>query len=241
MERIDKILVNKGYGSRKEVHKLIKDGFVKVDGDVVTDKGLKVSDSMSIFVRNIEVSNFSGKSYILMNKPKGVVSATKDSQETVLDLISQEDRREDFHLVGRLDKDTTGLLIITNDGDFSNRTLSPKRHIEKKYFVTVDGKLEDSYIDIFSKGMELSDFITKPATLEIVETSDTKSTCYVTISEGKFHQIKRMFHFVGLEVLELQRVSFGKLILDKDLKEGEYRFFNESELVYVNEILEGNK
>ncbi len=241
MERIDKILVNKGYGSRKDIHKLIKDGFVKVEGDTVTDKGLKVREDMSIFVRNIEVSNFSGKSYILMNKPKGVVSATKDSQETVLDLISQGDRREDFHLVGRLDKDTTGLLIITNDGDFSNRTLSPKRHIEKKYFVTVDGKLEERFIDIFSKGMELSDFTTKPAILEIVDSKDNESTCYVTISEGKFHQIKRMFHFVELEVLELQRVSFGKLVLDKDLKEGEYRFFNEDELAYVREVLEGSK
>lgn len=235
MERIDKVLVNKGLGSRKDIHKLIKKGLVSVDGDVIKEKDFKVDSSNKIAVGGKELTNVFGNYYILMNKPSGVVSATKDEQQTVVDLIKEEDKRDDIFLVGRLDKDTTGLLILTNDGDFSNKTLSPKKHVDKKYYVEVQGCLNNEHIKLFEKGMELSDFHTKSSVLEII-TSDDISSCYVTISEGKFHQIKRMFHHIDCEVLKLKRVKFGDIVLDNGLEEGEYRFFNDEELIFVKKI-----
>ncbi len=235
MERLDKVLVNKGLGSRKDMHKIIKKGLVMVDDVVIKEKDFKVTSNNKICVSGKELTNVFGNYYILMNKPKGVVSATKDEQETVIDLIKEEDMRDDIFLVGRLDKDTTGLLILTNDGEFSNKTLSPKKHVNKKYYVEVQGELKEEHIKLFNDGMELSDFNTKSSTLEIVESSDI-SKCYVTISEVKFHQIKRMFHHIDCEVLELKRVQFGEIYLDESLEEGEYRFFNEEEMKYVEKV-----
>ncbi|MFV0520143.1 MAG: pseudouridine synthase [Lachnospirales bacterium] len=237
MERLDKILVNKNYGSRKIVHKLIKDGLVKVDDNIVKDKDIKITSESKITVKGLVVTNFYDDCYIVMNKPKGVVSATKDKDKTVIDLLLPCDFRNDLHLVGRLDKDTTGLLILTTDGNFSSRTLLPNRHVSKKYLVVVDSIITKDDIETFKNGVELSDFIAKPSILEILSASEVKSTCYVTIDEGKFHQIKRMFHKINCEVLELKRVSFGKIFLDEALLEGEYRYFNEAEMLYVKEIL----
>ncbi len=235
MERIDKVLVNKGIGSRKDIHKLIKKGFVTVDDNIIKEKDFKVNKDNKICVNGKVLTNLFGNYYIIMNKPSGVVSATKDTQKTVIDLIKEEDKREDMFLVGRLDKDTTGLLILTNDGEFANKTLSPKKHVHKKYYVEVQGNLKDEHIKLFEEGMELSDFLTRPSKLEII-TSDSISTCYVTISEGKFHQVKRMFHHIDCEVLKLKRVQFGDIVLDNDLEEGEYRFFNDKELDFLKKV-----
>jgi 16S rRNA pseudouridine516 synthase len=170
----------------------------------------------------------------MLNKPKGCISATKDdTQTTVTELVDTDGIRGELFPVGRLDIDTTGLLILTNDGDFAHRTLSPRRHVDKKYIATVSGELTEAAIAEFAKGIRLSDAVCEPAELKILSASADSATAEVIIHEGKFHQVKRMFAAVGCRVTELKRVSFGAIELDEALAEGESRPLNKKELEFV--------
>ncbi len=226
--RLDKFLSNNNLGTRTEVKKALRKGVCLVNGEVVKSAEYKLNENDLVVYNGFEVSNRGNEMvYILLNKPKGVISATKSNvEETVMDLLGV-DATKDMFPVGRLDKDTTGLLLITNDGEFAHNSLSPKKHVPKKYYVELDGEIPKGIEAEFEKGVKLNDEeYAKPAIIEVVESDKA----YVTITEGKYHQIKRMFHRFGLEVLELERVSFGNLELGDDLEVGEYRFLTEEEV-----------
>lgn len=229
--RIDKVLSNLGYGSRKDVKKLLKDGAVKVNNVVVKDAKQHVDpekDSMTLNGEEIQYREFI---YLMMNKPPGVISATEDNRdETVIDLLGVEDLVFEPFPVGRLDKDTEGLLLITNDGQLSHRLLSPKKHVPKTYFAVIDGEVTDEDIEAFKNGVTLDDgYETKPGELVILKSGLT-SDIELTITEGKFHQVKRMFQAVGKRVIYLKRLSMGPLALDETLELGEYRELTDEEL-----------
>ncbi|CAK7009235.1 MAG: Ribosomal small subunit pseudouridine synthase A [Tissierella sp.] len=230
-ERLDKILANMGYGSRKDVKKFIKDGRVKVNNSIILDNEFKVSPyEDEIFLGDEEVL-YREYIYIMMNKPQGLVSSTDDPRtRTVIDLLQRQHLIYKPFPVGRLDKDTEGLLMISNDGKLAHELLSPKKGVNKKYYVQVDGYVEDKYIEVFKDGVTLDDgYKTLPADLEIIN-ADIISKVYLTIQEGKFHQVKRMFESIGMKVLFLKRVSMGPLNLDESLSPGEYRELTENEI-----------
>ena len=221
--RLDKYLSDMNVGTRSSVKELIKKGHIKVNGIVVKKSDYKVdlNDEVSVDDNTI---NYIEYEYIILNKPAGYLSATEDKkQETIMDII--ETNRKDLVPVGRLDKDTEGLILITNDGELNHKLLSPEKHVDKKYYVEVDNKIRDDAEEIFSKPINLGDFVTKPSKLEILD--DTKA--YLTISEGKFHQVKRMFKFIGCEVTYLKRVRFKNLTLE-GLNIGEYRHLIDEEV-----------
>ncbi len=229
--RIDKLLANMGYGSRKEVKKLLKDGGVTVNNEMVKDAKLHVNpenDTVSIYGEEVHYREFV---YLMMNKPPGVISATEDAvDQTVIDLLEPDHQIFNPFPVGRLDKDTEGLLLITNDGQLSHQLLSPKKHVPKTYFAVIDGEVTDKDIEAFKEGVELDDgYVTKPGELTILK-SGIRSDIELTITEGKFHQVKRMFEAVGKRVVYLQRLSMGPLKLDEELELGEYRELTEEEL-----------
>ena len=225
MIRLDKMLAHMGYGSRKEVKELIRKGYVSVNGEIIKSDDLKVNDDDEVIIFD-EVVNYDEFVYLMLNKPDGYVSATFDNNlPTVLDLIYGYESRNLFP-VGRLDIDTYGLLILTNDGKLAHKLLSPKNHVDKKYYVKYDGKYNDKFIDIFNKGIPLDDFTCKPAKFENLGNNEA----YITISEGKFHQIKRMMEYVGCNVTYLERIEFGPLKLDSNLKRGEFRVLSKEEI-----------
>lgn len=230
--RIDKLLANVGFGSRKEVKKMLKTGVVKADGEVIKDPKTHVNPEEQHVTVNGEKIEYKEFVYLLMNKPAGYLSATEDDyQETVLDLLEVEDAVLKPFPVGRLDKDTEGLLFLTNDGQLSHQLLSPKKHVPKTYFAVILGEVTESDVEAFKQGVELDDgYLTKPARLEIL-TSGNQSTIHVTITEGKYHQVKRMFESVGKKVTYLKRIAMGPLHLDEEeLKLGEYRELTEDEI-----------
>ena len=223
--RLDKYLAHLQVGSRAEVKQLIKKKSVTVNGDVVRDPGFAVTESMQVKVSGRLVSGQLAVTYV-MNKPAGVITATKDPQaRTVLDLIATSDRRPGLFPVGRLDKDTTGLLLLTTDGVLGHELLSPKHHVDKTYLATLDGKLTPEMIVQLEAGIEFKDFTSAPAQVQSVGDRQAE----ITIHEGKFHQVKRMFHAVGVEVVNLQRLSMGGLRLPDDLQAGQYRMLTEAE------------
>lgn len=237
MERLDKFITSRGSMSRKEVQKLIKSGAVTVSGEVCRQIDRKVGESDSVCV-NGQAVGAEKYIYIMMNKPAGVVSATEDKREkTVLDILPEELKRPRLFPAGRLDKDTEGLLIITNDGDFAHRMLSPKKHVEKQYIAELDGEITEETVRKFEDGIVLSDG-TKcmPAKLKNGLNSD-KNVGVVTIFEGKFHQVKRMFAACGLKVVHLQRISIGNLYLDSKLPIGSCKSLTNLE---INQIFIGN-
>ena len=214
-----------GYGSRKEVKELIRKGFVSVDGEIVKSDDIKVDENSEVIICD-EVVNYDEYVYLMLNKPDGYISATYDNKlPTVLDLIYGYESRNLFP-VGRLDIDTYGLLILTNDGKLAHKLLSPKNHVAKKYYLKYDGKFDESFVEIFKNGIKIDDYITKPAIFENLGNNEA----YITISEGKFHQVKRMMEYVGCTVTYLERVSFGNLNLDIDLKRGEFRPLTNEEI-----------
>ena len=223
--RIDKYLANMNVGSRKEVHVLIKKGIVTVNGDVVKTPKQQVKESDEVLVDGQEI-NYQKYHYFLMNKPKGVLSATEDrSQRTVISLLKLQDQYQGITPVGRLDKDTTGLLLLTNDGQLNHKLLAPNKHVDKIYRVKIAGVANDETVKIFASGMTLGDSTKlKPAELKVLSQDEEhdSSEIEIGIREGKYHQIKRMFGAVGMKVVELERISMGKLKLPKDLKRGEY-------------------
>ncbi|GEL77213.1 pseudouridine synthase [Tenuibacillus multivorans] len=229
--RLDKLLANQGFGSRKDVKQLIKKGKVTIDGEAVKSSSFHVDPKQSEVIVNGKTLDYRDYIYIMMNKPKGVISATRDDKETcVTDLLDEFYTPFSLFPVGRLDKDTVGLMLITNDGELSHQLLSPKQHVDKVYEAKIKGLVTDADVDAFKKGVCLEDgYVTKPAKLEIL-TADAYSDVRVTISEGKFHQIKRMFDARGHEVVELKRLKIGSLVLDHHLDYGEYRELTEEEL-----------
>ncbi|NRO03964.1 pseudouridine synthase [Lactobacillus helveticus] len=223
--RIDKYLANMNVGSRKEVHVLIKKGIVTVNGDVVKTPKQQVKESDEVLVDGQEV-NYQKYHYFLMNKPKGLLSATEDrSQRTVISLLKPQDQYQEITPVGRLDKDTTGLLLLTNDGQLNHELLAPNKHVDKIYRAKIAGVADDETVKTFASGMTLGDGTKlKPAELKILAQDEEhdSSEIEIKIREGKYHQIKRMFGAVGMKVVELERISMGKLKLPKDLKRGNY-------------------
>jgi len=233
--RIDKLLSNTGEGSRSDVKKLLKGGAVTVDGFVIKDSGTQVEEGQDITVygRKIIYKKFI---YIMLNKPQGVVSATKDKNETVIDLLDEGFKAWDLFPVGRLDKDTEGLLILTNDGELSHNLLSPKKHIPKTYYATIDGEVTTQDVKLFEMGVVLEDdYKTLPAKLKILECAEL-SKIELTIMEGKFHQVKRMFESVDKKVVFLRRVSFGPLKLDENLLEGQCRELSKEEVNSLKQV-----
>ena len=235
MERIDKILSNLGYGTRKDLKKIVKNGMVQVNGVIIKDSAMKVDPEKDKIVINGEEIFYREFIYLMMNKPAGVVSATFDNKdETVIDLLEVEHQVFEPFPVGRLDKDTVGLLLLTNDGDLNHRLISPKWKVDKVYFAKIDKKVTEEDVEKFKKGITLDDGYTcMEAILEIQNASDEGSEIVLTIQEGKFHQVKRMFEAVGKKVTYLKRIEFGTLPLDDDLEEGEYRELTEEEVAIL--------
>lgn len=221
--RLDKFLSHMGYGTRNEVKNIIKNGWVTIEGKTIKKADFQVKEDQTVYVDDVPVSYVRYEYYIL-NKPAGYVSAKEDTlHPTVMELIPSI--RNDLYPVGRLDLDTEGLLLVCNDGQLTHELLSPKKHVLKKYYVEFEGTLPENAVEIFAQPMDLDDFVTKPAKLEVLE----PDKAYLTISEGKFHQVKRMFQNVGCEVSYLKRVCFGPLEL-KDLEIGQARALTSKEI-----------
>ena len=231
MMRLDKYLCETGFGTRSQVKDLLKKGQVMVNGEVVKKPELKINETTDQILCQGKKASYQKNIYLMLHKPAGVVSATEDNREkTVLDLVRPEDRKNDLFPVGRLDKDTEGLLLLTDDGELAHRLLSPKKHVDKTYYAKIDGQVTEEHVKQFREGLDIGDEKkTLPAVLTIL-LSGPVSEIEVTIHEGRFHQIKRMFEAVGCKVTYLKRLSMGSLVLDETLPLGEYRSLTEAEL-----------
>ena len=230
--RIDKMLSNSGVGSRKRIKTDARQGAIEVNGTIEKDSSRIIDTETDTVKYKGETINYTRFIYLMMNKPRGVVSATEDNYDkTVIDLLKDEEKFYKPFPVGRLDKDTEGLLLITNDGKLAHELLSPKKHVDKTYYVEAAEEVTDDDVRAFEKGviLEEDNYKTLPAKLQIIE-SGYPSICLVTIREGKFHQVKRMFNAVNNEVTYLKRISMGTLKLDGSLKTGQYRHLTEEEI-----------
>ena len=228
MERLDKVLAGTGRWSRREVKLLVRQGLVRLNGAAAGSAEEKCDPETAVITVNGETVVLRRFTYVLLHKPGVVLTATEDRrQETVMELLPQELRRVGLAPVGRLDKDTEGLLLLTNDGELTHRLLSPKYHVDKRYFARVDGHLTAAHAETFAKGMTLGDGLKcLPARLEILPDSG----CIVTVREGKFHQVKRMLAACGAPVVYLKRLSMGPLVLGDELGRGEHRMLREEEV-----------
>ncbi|MCC0662724.1 pseudouridine synthase [Clostridioides sp. ZZV15-6597] len=235
-QRIDKILSNLGYGSRSEIKKYCKQGSVVVNGSEVSNPGTQVDTENDEILFNGEEVVYREYIYLMMNKPDGYISATTDKYDsTVLDLIDVSYLAFEPFPVGRLDKDTEGLLVLTNDGKLSHRVLSPKKHVPKTYYAKIDGIVTEKDVEAFAEGVVLDDgYQTMASQLKILK-SDEESEIELTIHEGKFHQVKRMFESVDKKVVYLKRLSIGNLKLDESLELGEYRELTDEEVKLIEE------
>lgn len=237
--RLDKFLANMGFGSRKDVRILIKKGQVSVNDKIIRDSGFKVnneSDDIRLDKKKIHYQKYI---YLMLNKPAGYVSATEDPKEkTVIDLLTDDLKHFKPFPVGRLDKDTEGLLLLTNDGDLAHQLTSPRKEIEKTYYAVIDGVVTEDDRVAFNEGVTLKDgYLTKPALLNILASGE-KSEIELTITEGKYHQVKRMFASQGKKVIFLKRIRMGDLILDSSIKKGSYRELTQRELEYCNRVVD---
>lgn len=223
-QRLDKVLSNFGYGTRKEIRQMVKDGAVRVGGVVVRDSGMHVDPAAESIEINGERLDYREFIYLMMNKPAGVISATFDNKlKTVLDILPEEYKCFDLFPAGRLDIDTEGLLLLTNDGQLAHEMLSPKKHVPKRYYALVDGSVNEGDVRNFKDGIVLDDgYKTMPAELEILKTG-LRSEIELVLHEGKFHQVKRMFEASGKKVVYLKRIAMGGLSLDESLAPGECR------------------
>ena len=233
--RLDKFLANSGIGARKEVKEILKKKKISVNGIFVKDGKIHIDEKKDAIKYENEVISYKPFVYIMMNKPAGVISATEDSHhKTVIDLLNNKYRTYDVFPVGRLDIDTEGLILLTNDGILSHNLLSPKKHVDKKYYVKIAKPLSENDVKTLENGIKLGEnFVTKKAKIEVISKDSHENgnnQVYITISEGKFHQVKRMFKAVNNEVLYLKRITMGNLSLDENLKLGEYRQLTENEL-----------
>jgi 16S rRNA pseudouridine516 synthase len=240
--RLEKLLAHTGYGTRSEIKRMMKTGTVSVNGVPVKDGGMQVDplrDRTTVDGAAVIYREFI---YLMLNKPQGVISATEDSREsTVQDLLRAEHRLFDPFPVGRLDKDTEGLLLMTNDGKLAHNLLSPRKHVSKTYAAEVEGIVTDEDRTAFAQGVVLDDgYVTMPAQLQILlagnPSASKPSEIQLTIMEGKFHQVKRMFHAVGKRVVFLKRISMGPLLLDESLAPGEYRELTAEELQQLHAV-----
>ena len=230
-ERLDKILASQNLWSRKDIQNLIRKGFVKVNNETIAQKDLKIDPEQNEIKVNNEVLNYKRFIYIMMNKPAGVISASRDPKmQTVIDLVPESLKRKDLFPAGRLDRDTEGLIIITNDGEFAHKILLPKKQIYKTYLAIIDSEVTEKVVRIFKEGIELKDG-TKclPADLEVLK-SEVNSLVKIKICEGKFHQIKNMFKSLNMNVIYLKRIKIGGLALDKDLNYGECKELNKIDI-----------
>ena len=234
--RLDKYISDFTELTRSEAKKAIRDGRVRVNGETARKPNAKLSFSDSVFMGEEEVVG-ERYQYIMFNKPAGVVSATVDRDETtVVEYVRSRSPRhlaKDLFPMGRLDKDTRGLLVLTNDGDMAHRLLSPARHVPKKYYVVLDVELNSTDVEQMRSGLDIGEkHLTKPAHMEIISGNE----CFLTITEGKYHQIKRMFRCLGKTVVGLKRVEMAGLKLDESLAEGEWRFLTEEEIEYLKTL-----
>lgn len=229
MERLDKLLAGTGKWSRREVKALVRQGLVRVDGRLAASAEDKLDPAATVVTVAGETISLCRFTYVMLHKPAGVLTATEDrKQPTVLDLLPPELRRIGLAPVGRLDKDTEGLLLLTNDGELAHRLLSPKYHVDKRYLARVDGELSAADAEAFARGMTLGDGLEcLPAGLEVLP----DRVCVVTLREGKFHQVKRMLAARGAPVLYLKRLSMGPLTLDDSLAAGAYRLLRAEEIL----------
>ena len=231
--RLDKYLVACAIGSRTEVKNFLKAGRVTVNGKKEKSAKLQIDEVIDEICFDGQKLDYEEFVYYMMNKPQGVISATEDSKhKTVLDLLDDLARSKEVFPVGRLDIDTHGLLLLTNDGKLAHALLSPKRHVDKTYLAQINGVMTDADVETFAQGIPLKDFTCQPAKLELVSIDREKeeSLVRVTIAEGKFHQVKRMVAYCGKEVVDLQRLTMGTLTLDENLKRGEWRRLSKEEL-----------
>ena len=230
MERIDKIISSQGKYSRSEIKKLASQGRIKINDNIVKKVNEKIDiETSTIYIDN-EKLDFKRNIYLILNKPKGYISASEDrSQKTVLDLIPEKYFRKGLFPAGRLDKDTTGMMIITDDGEFAHNILAPRKHIEKTYRVQIDIDITEEMKEKFKQGIILKDHVCCPATIVV----EDKNTALIMITEGKYHQIKRMFGCFGAKVVRLHRISMGGLQLPSDLEEGQCRELTKEELEKV--------
>lgn len=238
MIRLDKYLADMGIGTRQEVKKYIRQGRVSVNGKTVKSPDIKILEEEDKVCFDAKEVAYASYEYYMLNKPSGVVSATEDPTEaTVIDLIKDK-KRKDLFPVGRLDKDTEGLLLITNDGQLAHRLLSPKKHVDKTYYARIRGIVTEEDVEAFKSGVNIGtdekEEWTRPGLLKILR-SEAESEILLTIQEGKYHQVKRMFQAVGKEVVYLRRESMGSLKLDQKLKPGEYRLLTKEELEDVTD------
>ena len=229
MMRLDKFLCEMGVGTRSEVKSFLKKGQVTVNGEIIKKPETKIEEAQDTICYLGQTLNYEAVQYFLLNKPAGCVTATRDNlSDTVMSFLP-DNRRDDLFPVGRLDKDTEGLLLITNDGQLAHELLSPKKHVDKTYFATIDGIVKEEHKQLFLEGVDIGDDdLTMPAKLEIISSGQI-SEIELTIQEGRFHQVKRMFEAIGTKVTYLKRISMGPLTLG-ELQPGEVRTLTENEL-----------
>ncbi len=238
--RLDKFLANAGIGTRSQVRDYIKYRRVWVDGKPCIKADTKIDKDKNEVTFDKRIVSYDEFVYVILNKPKGVISATEDENETtVLDLLEDKYKKMKLFPVGRLDKDTVGLLILSNDGRFAHNTLSPKKHIEKSYYAHINGEITKEHIEKFKEGIVISGgYKCLPAKLSIEYSAENFSKVNITIKEGKYHQIKRMFEALGRKVVYLKRISFDDIVLDESLQEGEYRLANDEEMKIIEKFIE---
>ena len=233
--RLDKFISSNTTLSRAEAKKIIKKGIL-INDILIKSPDYKVDEINDQVILEGKRLVYQKYVYIMMNKPKDTVSATEDAiEKTVVDILKEADRIYKVFPVGRLDKDTEGLMLLTNDGELAHRLISPKKDVVKKYYVEVSGELKEEHLSIVEAGVMLEDgYKCKPARLEILESSEDKSRANIYITEGKFHQVKRMMKSLETTVTYLKRISIGELILDENLELGEYRHLTNEELDKLN-------
>ncbi|MCI5839490.1 MAG: pseudouridine synthase [Peptoniphilaceae bacterium] len=231
--RVDKLISSVGLDSRKNIKKNAKEGFLIINGEIVKDSSKKIDPYKDEIIYNNEIVEYFDNLYIMMNKPKGILSSTLDKEKTVIDLLDFFYRQFNFSIAGRLDKDASGFVLLTTDGKLLHDIITPKNDVEKTYIVETNLPLKEEYINLFKKGIEIKEenYISKPAKIKILE----EKRCEVKITEGKFHEVKYMFKNVGNEVTSLKRIKIGKLELDTSLKEGEYRELSDFEIELLKE------
>lgn len=236
--RLDKFLSELQIASRKQTTEMIRDQRLTCNQVLVKTSKQQIDPNQDQIRLDNNLIKYQPLWYWLLNKPAGVISATADKQtKTVLDLLSDQDKRTDLFPVGRLDKDTTGLLLLTNDGKLAHQLLSPRHHVAKTYLATVSGELLPESIEKFASGLRIDAIFTaQPAKLEILSQATGTAQTRVTIHEGKFHQVKRMFQAVGCTVVSLQRIAMGTLKLDPELKLGQYRQLTQLEVAQLSEL-----
>ncbi len=235
--RIDKFLADMGIGTRSEIKNYVRKGLVAINGTRVRSASEKADISLDNVTYNGEEIQYLQYEYYLLNKPAGVISATEDKNTpTVIDLIKDK-KRTDLFPVGRLDKDTEGLLLITNDGLLAHNLLTPGRHVDKTYYLKTDNRLTVKHAELIAQGLRVDeDFVAMPGVLDIISASDTGSEAYLTIHEGKFHQVKRMMEATGNTVTYLKRISMGPLTLPEAMAPGEYRKLEREELEQIRNV-----